>query len=172
MMKKIINPLALTLVIGFNSCKEEKQTKTEMEDNDEIDIPVKEKSKQVDENCYLYVGNKDSISMTYTVIEDRVTGKMKYNFFEKDGSFGDFIGEFRGDTIFGTFDIEAEGMRSTREFIFLKQEDELLSGSANVVQNGNKETFEPGAEFKFDSFKMQEADCEDLNFDWELTTLN
>lgn len=153
------------------SCKQENKT-DEITKTDQIEEPILKEPKNYDENCFLYAVNKDSISISYTIIEDKVTGKMHYNFFEKDGSFGDFVGEFKGDTLIGTYDFESEGMQSNREVIFLKQNDQLINGSGKIIQRGNSETFEPNTKFSFNSFKMNKANCEDLNFDWEITSQN
>ncbi|SDB49292.1 hypothetical protein SAMN03097699_1682 [Flavobacteriaceae bacterium MAR_2010_188] len=163
-------PIYLILAsLLFTSCMEEKKTEAETEADVEMEIPEIAVN-DINESCYLYAMNNDSIALKYTIVEDKVSGKMHYNFSEKDSSFGNFEGSFEGDTLRGIYDFQSEGLRSTREIVFLKQGDELVNGSGKIIQNGNAETFDPKATLSFNSFKMQKVTCEDLKFDWEFTS--
>ncbi len=168
-MKYFNSFLYILFLLLFVACITDKKTEVQVEDDTKKDMP-RDVTAGIKENCYLYTVNKDSISLKYTIVEDKVSGQMQFNFYEKDSSQGNFDGRFEGDTLIGTYDFKSEGLHSTRDIIFLKQDDILISGSGKIIQNGSSETFDPNEGFTFNSFKMQKINCDDLNFDWEFTS--
>lgn len=146
-------------ILAFASCKEkveeEKTVVTEQEmEQPEITIQDKE--------CYLWTSKgKDTIKMSIvTANGGNIVGDLEYNFFEKDDNSGKVSGMVKGDTIFGTYDFQSEGMKSTRESAFLKKGNTLVEGFGEIVTEGNKQTFKDKKTLKFDgSVTLNKVDC-------------
>lgn len=141
-MKFIANTLMLSLFIMSLSCKEVPEEKKPIaSENDNSSILPK-----IETQCYLYAKNKDSIKLMIKENKTLVTGKMSYNFFEKDGSWGSFEGVMKGDTLYGDYDFEAEGTKSKREVVFLKKGNTFIEGFGDVEVDGQNTTvFKKGA---------------------------
>ncbi len=124
-MKNIF--LGLSGIVLFCACK--KEIKAE---DIKIDKPVNPFS----EVCYQGIQGKDTIRMTLITKGDKLQyGKLSYNFFEKDRSEGTLVGSFRGDTLFGKYSFQSEGVMSVREVIFLKQGKNYIEGFGPVTDD-------------------------------------
>lgn len=101
--------------------------------------------------CYVYVKNRDTVSMKLVTTGEELTGNLNYKWFEKDKSMGTFAGEIKGDTIIAEYTFDAEGMRSVREVIFLKKEGKLLEGSGDMTEKSGKIMFSDRSKLQFGS---------------------
>lgn len=155
-MKKVF--IAMIGIVAFASCgkkEEEKQVVTEQEmETPEIVVQDKE--------CYLWTSNgKDTIKMSITTANGgNVVGDLEYNFFEKDGNKGKVSGMAKGDTLLLVYDFESEGMKSTRESVFLRKGDMLVEGFGDVTAEGNNQKFKDKKSLKFDEKNaLKKVDC-------------
>ncbi len=80
------------------------------------------------QNCYKYISGPDTISMKVILKDDRISGELIYNFYEKDKSIGTFRGEMQGNRLSVIYTFMSEGVESTREVIFQKKGDTYTEG--------------------------------------------
>ena len=145
-------------ILAFASCKEKLEEENIVVTEQEMEQPEIVAEKE----CYLWTSKgKDTIKMSIvTANGNNVSGDLQYNFFEKDGNFGKFTGMFQGDTLHATYDFESEGMKSTRESVFLKKGTTLVEGFGEIITVGNKQTFKDKKDLKFDgSVTLNKVDC-------------
>lgn len=73
------------------------------------------------ESHYLHAFNKDTVRLTLIDSNQHLTGKLDYLPYEKDGTIGDLYDiTISGDTLFGMYKSEQEGIQSIGEFAMLK----------------------------------------------------
>lgn len=80
------------------------------------------------QNCYKYISGSDTITMKVITKDDRISGELNYNFYEKDKNTGTFRGEMQGNRLSVIYTFMSEGVESTREVIFLKKGDTYTEG--------------------------------------------
>lgn len=78
--------------------------------------------------CYVYTSGKDSVLLHINQSGDHVSGKLVYNFYEKDRNSGTIDGSLQGDTLLATYSFMSEGMSSKRQVTFVKQGNALREG--------------------------------------------
>ncbi|OBX27203.1 hypothetical protein LX77_02714 [Gelidibacter algens] len=159
-MKTILKTVVLSLFTLSISCKEPQAEAAPLQ------TEANEKPKiKIEEHCYMYAKNKDTIKLMLKENKTLVTGKMVYNVFEKDASHGSFEGVMRGDTLYADYDFEAEGTTSKGELIFLKKGNSLLQGYGDVeVDAQNTTVFKDNANITFDEqFPLIAVACDKLN---------
>lgn len=132
-MKNLIITGFLGFALAISSC----ENKKENEISNENEMPEKDSVSVVQNqnNCYLYTNGKDSIQLQYSLHENEVEGWMVYNFFEKDGSFGEIDGLISGDTLKLEYEFMSEGMLSEQEVFFLKKGNQLFRGFGDMKMN-------------------------------------
>lgn len=108
-------------------------------------VPIHEKIAQ----CYIYTKNRDTAKLKINTENDELTGDLSYNLFEKDSNKGTISGEIKGDTILAEYIFDSEGMRSTREVVFLKRDGKLYEGFGEVEEKNGKTVFKNRAKLKF-----------------------
>jgi len=91
--------------------------------------------------CYAYTENKDTIQLSITTSDDRVTGRLTYNLFEKDKNTGKLVGSMQGDTLFADYTFMSEGVESTREVAFVKDEKGFVEAFGAVEEKNKKIEF-------------------------------
>lgn len=126
-MKKILFAAVLLTL----SCKNEPKIVEEIKP-----IPVTETTVLKTE-CYQAVFGKDTITLSVDSKGTQVpSGKLTYNFFEKDKSDGTISGKMTGDTLFANYIYTAEGQTSQREVIFLKKGETFIEGYGDMGEDG------------------------------------
>jgi hypothetical protein len=139
-----IRVLILALVSVLVSCKKQKGTDVTPEKND-IDEPISEQ---------FYSSNikKDTILMNLTMKGNQIlSGKLIYNFYEKDKNEGTLIGELKGDTLLADYTFMSEGISSVRQVVFLKKGNTYIEGYGDVVEEASgKVVFKDRKQLKFD----------------------
>ncbi|MBJ7882392.1 hypothetical protein [Gelidibacter salicanalis] len=161
-MNILSKTIILTLVAVNLSCKESPKNET-------TPLPTKIEDttvSKIGEQCYLYAKNNDTIAVLWNENKTLVTGKIIFNFYEKDGSHGAFEGIMKGDTLYADYNFESEGTKSKREIIFLKKGNTLLQGYGDVEVDAHETTvFKKDAKITFDDqFPLTAVACDTLNF--------
>ena len=139
-----IRVLILALVSVLVSCKKQKGTDVTPEKND-IEEAISQQ---------FYSGNikKDTILMNLTIKGNQIlSGKLIYNFYEKDKNEGTLIGELKGDTLLAEYTFMSEGISSVRQVVFLKKGNTYIEGYGDVVEKASgKVIFKDRKQLKFD----------------------
>ncbi len=102
-------------------------------------------------SCYTFIKNMDTISLSFTVEQNRATGDLNYNFFEKDDNIGTIDGTMHGDTLFADYVYQSEGKTSEREVAFLRRGDTMVEGFGEIKQESGKSTFKNRKMLYFES---------------------
>lgn len=114
--------------------------------------------------CYLYTSGKDTIAFKMEVFPNVVTGVLKYDFYEKDGSKGEIDGKLRGDTLVADYSFMAEGTRSIRQVIFLIQDSLVTEGYGDMEEKEGRMVFKNSNKVDFSKgLKLRKISCQDYD---------
>ncbi len=131
-MKEKIFYLFAGIIISV-SCNNTQTTSTQQQVQDTATKP-KPPVNFTGQYCYSYIQNKDSVTLRIVVSDSSVTGKLMYNFFEKDDNDGVIQGSLRNDTLIANYTFTSEGKESVRQVAFLLSDSSAKEGYGNMVQ--------------------------------------
>jgi hypothetical protein len=100
--------------------------------------------------CYQYIKNRDTATLSLKTEDNKVTGTLGYNLYEKDKNSGTIAGMVKGDTIIANYTFQSEGQTSVREVAFLKQGDQLVEGFGDVQEVKGEVKYKDLTKLKFD----------------------
>ena len=144
------------LLFGCNG-NSDKTTKNP-EGQSQVKQPLTEDSSIV---CYILENEKDTVSLKMMVDKNQVSGDLLIHYFEKDRNAGTIKGEMKGDTLFATYTFMSEGIKSNRDVVFLKKDDELMQGYAGINPAKGEPDFTDHSAIKFDhKFVLKKSDCQ------------
>jgi hypothetical protein len=155
-MKKIILTFAAIAFMAVSCKKDEIKPEPAIEQASAETPAIKE--------CYLGVMKNDTFLLSFeTKGTDVPSGKLTYNFFEKDKSDGTITGTIKGDTLFANYIFVSEGKNSEREVVFLKNGNIMIEGYGDVVDdNKGKVIFKDKTKLYFDSKNiLTKTDCKE-----------
>lgn len=110
--------------------------------------------------CYQYIKNRDTGTLTLKTIDNKLTGTLGYNLYEKDKNAGTIDWVVKGDTIIANYTFLSEGKTSIREVAFLKKGDQLAEGFGDVHEVKGETKFKDLSKLKFDgSMTFDKIDC-------------
>jgi len=136
-MKSNFVYLSLIIAILLVSCKDQNDQRLKQNKNSETI------NNSVNQICFQYSNNKDTIFLSYTHENDSITeGNLIYSFFEKDRNVGTFKGKWKGDSLFADYEFKSEGTVSIREVFFYKTNSGLVEGYGPVKDTLNKVVFQ------------------------------
>jgi len=70
-------------------------------------------------SCYQgVVGNSNSLIQISSQSNSEVSGTLIFENYEKDSSYGDFVGKYNDNKLTASFTFQSEGTESVREIIF------------------------------------------------------
>jgi len=92
-------------------------------------------------SCYQSIHDRDTVTMSYHVINDSISGMLTYKLFEKDQNAGQFTGKISGDFIIARYRFFSEGRQSEREIAFKKQGNKLVEGFGEVKEENGVMVF-------------------------------
>lgn len=129
-MKKVI--LSLIIAAAVFSCTRKEETVIQnSETNDSLiaDSEDKPETENLNETkCWLYAQDKDTAKLQLDFQGNKFSGKLIQNYYQKDGSFGYYEGEMRGDTLIGNYKMMAEGTVSDLEKVYLMKDGKISEG--------------------------------------------
>ncbi len=117
---------------------------------------TKGEAKPSDE-CYLYTVNNDNLYLHLHFSGNTVTGDMAYHFASKDSNKGTITGEMHGDTLFGVYTFQSEGVTSEREIAFMRVGKNITEGYGPVEDKDGKMQFMDKSKLEFDDNPVWEA---------------
>ena len=91
--------------------------------------------------CYSHISSGDTVRLKVETFPNVVTGTLDYGFFEKDKSMGEIEGKLKGDTLLADYTFTSEGIRATRQVIFLIKDSLALEGYGEMEERGGKMIF-------------------------------
>ena len=152
--------------ISLLSCEKKISEKISTQNSVSDSVAVPENTEPIEsstlQSCYLGISGKDSTMISLDDNLGTITGKMRYNNFEKDSSFGDIIGIKNGDTLKLNYTFQSEGLVSEREIYFLKKKDQLLEGIGDHKSDGNKDLYANPSKLKYETTTLKQVDCKDF----------
>lgn len=127
-----------------------------------------EKQKQtVSNSCFIYALNKDSIILKLQDSSSILKGELHYLPYEKDGTIGNLYNlKWQGDTLFGMYKSEQEGIESIGEIALFKKANSFVLtndiwATSNYVYDSNYTNgkFINKTKIVFDGEELKEVDC-------------
>ncbi|WP_316796730.1 hypothetical protein [Pedobacter agri] len=110
--------------------------------------------------CYQSIKNRDTATVSLNIENEKVTGSLSYNLFEKDKNNGVVAGIVKGDTIIADYTFQSEGSTSIRQVAWLKQNNQLIEGFGDVEEVDGKTKFKDLGKLNFDkSLVFSKIDC-------------
>jgi hypothetical protein len=91
--------------------------------------------------CYQMTIKKDSAFLDLNLNDTIVTGKLTFNFFEKDKNSGTLKGVLRNEQIFADYTFKSEGVTSVREIILQIKDGTLLQAYGDLKEANGKLVF-------------------------------
>jgi hypothetical protein len=159
-------------LIALLSCEKKISEKISTQNSVQDSVVVSENAEPIEsstlQSCYLGISGKDSIMISLDDNLGTITGKMRYNNFEKDSSFGDIIGIKNGDTLKLNYTFQSEGLVSEREIYFLKKKDQLLEGIGDHKSDGNKDLYANPSKLKYGTSTLKQVDCKDFEKNFKI----
>ncbi len=111
-------------------------------------------------NCYQYINARDTINLKITNDGGSVTGTLVYNLYQKDKNTGTIKGNMNGDILFAEYSFMSEGMMSTREVAFKKENNFMLEGYGPMIEKNNKMVFQNTDSLSYNnSIKLSGINC-------------
>jgi len=152
--------IAAFVCVSFFSCKKAEtpdvETTTTTTTTETETTPAPETSSV---ECYQYAKGKDTINANLAIKGGVVSGDLAYKFFEKDKSSGPVVGTISGDTIIVEYSFQSEGMQSVREVAFLRKNNRLTEGYADIEEKGGKVIFKDRKKLMFNGTVLNKIPC-------------
>ena len=151
----------LLLIVGaalLITCKSDKP----------VEVGVNEGTEEITEeaglSCYLFATDRDTVFLKLNQpIDGKVTGDLKYDFYERDGNVGYIEGEIHGDTLIADYTFLSEGMISVREVGFLLDYDRVIEGYGDVEERDGRMFFWHKDSLDFSNgLVMPRVDCDQV----------
>lgn len=113
------------------------------------------------QHCYLYVKNRDTVSLTLNKEGIKHSGDLTYNLFEKDKNTGKVSGKMNGDTLLLDYTFNSEGTTSVRQVAFLKKGNQLIEGYGAAEEKDGKMVFKAiqNLDFSANGITLTKTDC-------------
>lgn len=161
-MKIVVNSIVVSLLLLSSSCKDASENRVISETDTSSPLQVNQQEQQ----CFLYAHQNDTIKLSLNQTGTSATGQLIYNFYEKDGSFGSYEGQIKGDTLLANYTFEAEGTTSQREIIMLKTDKGWLPGYGDVeMQEDQRMVFKKNSSISFDELTpLNRINCDKIKF--------
>lgn len=137
--------LSMLIFVACNNKKKQESKKTEIQT----------------ETCYQYSKDSSTIRLNLFIKDDRVTGNLTYDYYQKDKSQGTIKGELKSDTLFADYTFMSEGIESVREVVFLKTVNGWVEGYGEIDDKAGKVFFKDKHKITFDNNAiLKEVPCQ------------
>lgn len=158
-MKKYFVIIACSSAILFSCNEEKKQGTTSTNSVTDTQTVITSGSDTI-KTCYAKISGKDTVDLSFVIINNIVMGDLMYNFFEKDKNSGTITGKFAGDTLIADYTFKSEGMISVREVVFLKKGNTLIEGNGESEDQHGKWVFKNRSMLQFNNaVVLDKKDC-------------
>ena len=155
---KITKLTVVIMSLGFMECCNQPATTSTAVEKDTIKSG--EMKAMIPESaCYAGTNGKDSFFLKMEVFPNVVTGKLDYNFAEKDRNTGDIDGVLKGDTLIADYTFKSEGTSSTRQVAFLIKGENVMEGYGPMEEKENKMIFTDMTKINFSGTPLKQVPC-------------
>jgi len=157
--------LSMFMIISIVACNNSSRQIAE-EEKASLNNPVPKTNEPVNDQkpgdelpgCYMKITGRDTAILMIDQTTNKISGKMLYDNYEKDGSHGTVKGKLDGDILKLYYDFNAEGMRSVMEVYFKKVPGGLLRGIGDMNIKGDTTYFSSGVNYS-DKEAFSKVDC-------------
>lgn len=109
--------------------------------------------------CYSSFVKKDTVLLNALMYGDSIKGSLGYKLYEKDRNNGTILGRMYGDTLRALYTFMSEGVESSRQVIFLKQDSLLIEGVGDLKEENGRVIFDNVNSVEFEGIVLVESDC-------------
>lgn len=103
------------------------------------------------DGCYQMIIRQDTATLELTIQDTTVTGKLVYDWNEKDRNTGTIKGVLRDSLIIADYHFESEGMMSVREVVLRIGNDALSQGFGELSDNNGKIVYTDPSNLQYDT---------------------
>ncbi len=144
----------LFICLSILACNTRQNDKKNTEEN------VPETKENSGTQCYLYTSAFDTILLNITQTNENVTGTLLYKLKEKDSNTGTIQGTIKDSIILADYTFMSEGINSVRQVAFKIEDDNLLEGYGEVMNDNDKTKFKnPDSLIFSSSLKIAKTTC-------------
>lgn len=159
-MKKNIAFLLLLVLAGCSSGPANKNENELQDKPAAVENPQQQTSATISvDGCYLQVIKRDTIAASLQQNGNSITGRMRFNNFEKDGSTGTVSGTLEGDILKLHYTFSSEGMQSVMELYFKCNDSLMLTGTGDMDTKGDTAYFVNPSGIKYSDGGLKKISC-------------
>ncbi|HEY0065791.1 MAG TPA: hypothetical protein VGB46_00460 [Flavisolibacter sp.] len=103
------------------------------------------------DGCYEMIIRQDTAKLELTIQDTTVTGRLVYDWHEKDGNTGTIKGVLRDSLIIADYRFESEGIMSVREVVLRIHDDGLTQGFGELSDNNGKIVYADPSNLQYDT---------------------
>jgi hypothetical protein len=103
------------------------------------------------DGCYEMIIRQDTAKLELTIQDTTVTGRLVYDWHEKDRNTGTIKGVLRDSVIIADYQFESEGMMSVREVVLRIGKDALSQGFGELSDNNGKIVYTDPSNLQYDT---------------------
>jgi hypothetical protein len=167
-MKTIITFLLTVCLLSFGACTGNDENTGDGQANlpgpDSPVIDAGESHPQIPSvtGCYIRVLSRDTVAASLQQSGDRVTGKLSFDNYQKDGSTGTVDGRIENGVLKILYSFTSEGMNSVMEIRFKVENGQLFRGIGDIIPRGDTVYYSNPAAISFEKQGLEKIDCSDL----------
>ena len=151
MRKSTLFTLIISL-LSFVSCNQNQNS------NKQAKLP--ENDDALERQCFKAISAKDTAFLKINNLEGKITGKLSFNFSEKNDTDGDISGEFKGDTLIVNYIYKSGGKVFSNPFAFLKKDNKFYQGYGEIETYLGKSYFKKSTPISYEQgFVFEPAEC-------------
>ncbi len=151
-MKNII--LAGSFITLLFSCSDNSSSSASAGDTNNMSVQIPATA------CFRSVSGKDTVELKVETFPNVITGTLSYRYHEKDANTGDIEGIRMGDTLLADYTFVSEGVKSTRQVIFLLKSNSAIEGYGEMMEEDGKMMFKSLSNIDFTkSTPLQIVSC-------------
>lgn len=157
-MKHILSILAIAVLLS--ACNNKPQA---VEGTEAVNMDTTAVTTAVTNSikCYAFTSKGITINMYIEQYGEEVTGRLTYDFAEKDDNEGLLKGRFYGDTLVADYAFKSEGTTSIREVAFIKKGNQLTEGYGDVEEKDGKMIFKNRNSLNYNGTVLNETACKE-----------
>jgi len=166
-MYKFIMTATILVALSCNS-NSDKTKETETANTTRETDAVKPKPAETEtpsagiEGCYMQVLSRDTFAASLQQQGNKITGKLSFDNYQKDGSTGTVTGRVENNIVKLLYSFASEGMNSVMEVYFKHDNGKLLRGTGDMDMKGDTAYFKDPSTIKYDGSALQKLPCSSL----------